>query len=334
MSIRVVTYNLLVPKLAEQPGFYMKSRPEFLRIEYRWPIIKSQLKQEIQYHQNTIICLQEVSRTLLPTLKAFFHRMNYIMIESLFGERYNDNMGVAIAVPVTMPLFYKNSIIVGDHIRSIIPSFKKDLSSLSTWRNALMYSVMDQSKPSSNGLWERAMSLNNTLVCVGVHIHGRPLFIGTYHMPCLFQIPEIMVMHSSAVKDLMFQLAAGHPLILAGDFNLQPHDISYRAITERGYARHIELPPVGNYTKNYPFNTRQLLRSAYREKNGTEPNYTNFSSTRKTKNFCATLDYIFFSGNLIVNDVLQLPNYPTGESYPDRTHPSDHLMLAASFQLF
>ncbi len=178
------------------------------------------------------------------------------------------------------------------------------------------------------------MSKRNKLICLGVIIDGKPLFIGTYHMPLVFQIRDVMIIYSSAVKDLMFQLAGGHPFILAGDFNIQPHDIAYRVIIERGYARNISLPKVSDHKISYQFNTRQLLRSAYREKNGTEPNYTNFSTTQKSPNFCATLDYIFFADNLTVVDVLKLPNHPTGESYPDKTHPSDHLMLAASFRLF
>ncbi|CAF4353877.1 unnamed protein product, partial [Rotaria magnacalcarata] len=33
------------------------------------------------------------------------------------------------------------------------------------------------------------------------------------------------------------------------------------------------------------------------------------------------------------NNVVQLPNYPDSESYPDATHPSDHLIIAATFRL-
>ncbi|CAF3661211.1 unnamed protein product [Rotaria sp. Silwood1] len=134
------------------------------------------------------------------------------------------------------------------------------------------------------------------------------------------------------VKDLMFKMAAGHPFILAGDFNFKPSEIPYRVITEKGYLNNIQLPNSNQYEVSYRPNDEQILKSAYCEKNGTEPNYTNFVSTSQTPNFCATLDYIFFAGNLHVNEVLDLPDHPTGESYPDETHPSDHLMIAASFQ--
>ena len=77
----------------------------------------------------------------------------------------------------------------------------------------------------------------------------------------------------------------------------------------------------------------QVLKSAYREKNGFEPVYTNSVDTDKSPMFRATLDYIFFAGQLTVEDVLELPDQPASRSYPDETHPSDHLMIAATFRL-
>ena len=134
-------------------------------------------------------------------------------------------------------------------------------------------------------------------------------------------------------KDLMFQMVADHPFILTGDFNFKPSEIPYRGMTEKGYLNNVQLPDSNQYKVSYQPSGEQILKSAYYEKNGTEPKYTNFVSTSKTSNFCATLDYIFFAGNLCVNDVLNLSDNPMGESYPDETHPSDHLMIAASFRL-
>ena len=134
------------------------------------------------------------------------------------------------------------------------------------------------------------------------------------------------------VKDLMFQFAAGQDFILAGDFNIKPHDTCYQALTEKDYTD-VNFPKSNNYEISYRPNTEQVLKSAYREKNGSEPVYTNFSDTPDSPNFCETLDYIFFAGHLTVEKVLELPDHPIGESYPDETHPSDHLMIAATFRL-
>ncbi|CAF2156558.1 unnamed protein product [Rotaria magnacalcarata] len=87
------------------------------------------------------------------------------------------------------------------------------------------------------------------------------------------------------------------------------------------------------YEISYRPNSERTLKSAYFEKNGAEPVYTNFRDVAKSPNFCETLDYIFFQGNLIVEKVLELPDQPLSESYPDETHASDHLLIAASFRL-
>ena len=332
MFVRIVTYNLLVPIYAEQPSYYLKCQPEFLKTEHRWNVIRAQLEQEIHLHQNTVICLQEVSRTMLPEINALFLRMDYNFVHSLYGGQYNDYMGVGIAVPVSMELKSTHLIGIGNHIRSTVhPREKK--SSFLTWCRDRWHWLMAKSIEFTIDPWEIAMSRNNTLICLEVLMEGNLLSVGTYHMPCLYQIPDVMMIHSSVVKDLMFQLAAGHSFILAGDFNFEPRENSYRAITGKLYAKNDLLPKSPYYQVSYWPKVDQILRSAYCEKNGTEPNYTNFASTTSSPNFCATLDYIFFSGDLVVDQVLELPDHPTGESYPDETHPSDHLMLAASFRL-
>jgi len=138
-------------------------------------------------------------------------------------------------------------------------------------------------------------------------------------------------MHSSVVKDLMFELSAGQDFILAGNFNREPYTTAYRALTEKGY-HDIHFPKSNNYGITYQPNVKQVLKSAYREKNGSEPVYTNFSDTPDGRNYCDTIDYIFH-GQLTVEKVLELPDHPIGESYPDATHPSNHLMIAATFRL-
>ncbi|CAF0855856.1 unnamed protein product [Adineta steineri] len=130
----------------------------------------------------------------------------------------------------------------------------------------------------------------------------------------------------------MFQLAAGNDFILTGDFNILPSDTCYRALTEKGYLD-VHFPQSKTYDVSYWPNTDQVLRSAYREKNQSEPVYTNFATTADSPSFWETLDYIFFTEQLTVEKVMELPSHPSGESYPDETHPSDHLMIAATFRL-
>lgn len=75
---------------------------------------------------------------------------------------------------------------------------------------------------------------------------------------------------------------------------------------------------------------RKIRRQASYKQN-TSGLCTNFFDTPLSPNFCETLDYIFFHGQLMVEEILELPDQPIGESYPDETHPSDHMMIAATF---
>jgi mRNA deadenylase 3'-5' endonuclease subunit Ccr4 len=331
MTVRVVSYNVLVPILADRPEHYPKCQPRFLKTNYRWNLIQSQLEQEIVHHENTVICLQELSLPLLPQVELFFRRLNYTFFHNLYAHRGHDYMGVGIAIPISMQLNSISIIKIGDHIQSISKPYEKK-SKLFTWGWDIYQFVMNKFIDPVSDPWKTAMARANTLIGLELVIDGKPLYIGTYHMPCRYKEPDVMAIHSSIVKDLMFQLAAGQNFILAGDFNIKPRDSCYQALTEKGYVDP-NYPKSSTYEVSYRPNAEHVLKSAYREKNGMEPVYTDFSDTPHSPNFCETLDYIFFDGDLTVEDVLELPDHPTSESYPDETHPSDHLMIAATFRL-
>ncbi|CAF1463305.1 unnamed protein product [Adineta steineri] len=331
MTVRVVTYNILVPILANRPEHYTKCQIEFLQTDYRWKLIQFQLEQEIIHHDNTIICIQELSLPLLPKLELFFRRLNYTFFHNLYEERHKDYMGVGIAIPVSMQLNSISIIKIGDHIRSICKLREKETRLLPEESN-LHQDVKNKLTEPVADPWETAINRRNTLVCLQVMINNKSLYIGTYNMPCLYKEPDVMIIHSSIVKDLMFELSDGQDFILAGDFNIRPQDACYQALTKKDYSD-IDLPQSNIYEISYKRNAAQILKSAYREKNGIEPVYTNFAHSPQSPNFCETLDYIFFNGHLSVTNVLELPDHPTGKSYPDETHPSDHLMIAATFQL-
>ncbi len=236
-----------------------------------------------------------------------------------------------MAIPVSMQLNSISLTKIGDHLRSISKCCEKK-TNLLTWGWDLCQFAISKFIQLQSDPWEIAMARANTLICLQVVIDGKPLCIGTYHMPNRYKEPEVNAIHSSVVKDLMFQLAARQDFILAGDFNIKPWDICYQALTEKDYVG-CNLPKFSTYEISYRPNTEQVLKSAYREKNGMEPVYTNFSDILPSPNFSGTLDYIFFSGHLTAEKVLELRDHPIGESYSDETHPSDHLMIAATFRL-
>ncbi|CAF5153832.1 unnamed protein product, partial [Rotaria sp. Silwood1] len=214
MTVRVVSYNILVPSYSDKPEIYSKCQPEFLKTDYRWNLIRSQLVQEIQNHENTIICLQELSLTLLPEFELFFRQLNYTLFHHLYGGRHNDCMGTGIAIPASTELNSLYIIRIGDHIHSISKPRKKNENSLTSECN-LNESDTQEILLDTLDPWETAM--------------------GTYHMPCLYKDRDVMLIHSSIVKDLMFHLAGRQNFILAGDFNFDPADICYKALTEKNY---------------------------------------------------------------------------------------------------
>lgn len=322
MTVRIVSYNLLVPKLA-QPKFYPECERKYLNWSYRFDLIRFHLKQEIVYNRNTIVCLQEVCRQTLPELKELFHQLKYILLFDLYGEEFDDYMGIAIAIPETMKVTSVSRIKIGEYLRTRLIDKQ---SSLFKRLKMMLTHRQDPNDP-----WQIAMMKRNVLMCLHVYIDGIPLCIGTYHMPAMFQMPSVMMIHASVVKDILFQLANGVNLIFAGDFNTKPQDEYYSVLTQQGFIND-RLPRSSNYQINYRPLSNHVFRSAYKELNGSEPAFTNYSSTLKSPSFCATLDYIFFAGQLLVDKVLILPNHPKGRSYPDEKHPSDHLMIAATFK--
>ena len=295
-------------------------------------MIRTQLEQEIVHHENTIICLQELCLSMLPKFEIFFRQLNYSFFHNLYGRgHFNDYMGVGVAIPLTIQVNSISYIKIGDYIRSISKRSEKS-TNLFTWLWSLYEFAASKFIDPIPDPWATAMARSNTLICLKLIVNGKALCVATYHMPCLYKVPAVMAIHSSLVKDSMYQFADGHDFILAGDFNYKPQDACYRAFIERGYVD-TNFPESNNYGITYRPNTEQVLKSAYREKTGSEPVYTNFVDEVNGPRFCETLDYIYFAGQLTVENVLELPDHPTGDSYPDETHPSDHLMIAATFRL-
>ncbi|UJR20455.1 hypothetical protein I4U23_023584 [Adineta vaga] len=329
MSIRVVSYNVLVPIYADQPDYYYRCERRFLKTDYRWKLIRSQLEQEITSHENTILCLQELSRTLLSKFQEFLYLFNYTLHYRLYGQPYNDHMGVGIAVPASLKVTDISMIRIGDHIRSIVKRRGAHLNVFS-WIRSFYGSKAGQDSREAIDPWDTAISRDNILICLQVAMKNKSFCIGTYHMPCLYKIPDVMIIHSSIVKDLMFELAAGRDFILTGDFNMKARSVCYAALTQKDYTD-CRFPQSNSYDISYRPNTKQVLKSAYLEMNGKEPAFTNYVHTSGSPVFCETMDYIFFHGRMKVVNVLKLPDHPTGRSYPDETHPSDHLMIAATF---
>jgi endonuclease/exonuclease/phosphatase family metal-dependent hydrolase len=98
---------------------------------------------------------------------------------------------------------------------------------------------------------------------------GKVVCVGTYHMPCMFWLPSVMVMHTALVSQRIKALAGNDPHVLAGDFNFKPDSSMYQLITEaRLDESHPEYPDIPDWEPWRP-TVPQPMHSAYKYVNMT-----------------------------------------------------------------
>jgi endonuclease/exonuclease/phosphatase family metal-dependent hydrolase len=61
---------------------------------------------------------------------------------------------------------------------------------------------------------------------------NKSFVVGTYHMPCMFDYPQVMVIHCALSAQHIQNYSQGDPYIFAGDFNVKPTDSMYRLLTQ------------------------------------------------------------------------------------------------------
>ena len=180
----------------------------------------------------------------------------------------------------------------------------------------------------------------NQMASVRLRVRGeegsaRAFTVSCYHMPCLFTNSQFMTLHCALAAQHAHAFAAGSRYILAGDFNIKPSSPQYHLLT-RGACSSRGDEPEG---QEYPGDSWQArvapLVSAYAEKLGREPPFTNCAQgAAMAQPFCDTLDYIFLSPGWRTRSVQELPESPSGAGgvCPNKDQPSDHLLLAAHLE--
>lgn len=324
-NIRVVQYNILCPKLATSK-MYPKTDSKFLDPEYRFDSIWNKLSEHMK--ANAIICLQEVPETWTGRLYDLFASNNYSMFYTLYGNIYNDNMGVCIAYPNDR---YKsnNSEII--NIGLSLTSKTKEKSKPSFFRNIFIYilfslisllcSVSDKfrkwyDEKTFNPL-SFSQSKRNRLLCINLTDKkiDKSFTMATYHMPCAFKYEKVMLIHGSQVmkmlNDYLNRNDYNHAVIFAGDFNIRPNTIEYDNLL--------------NGSDNLK------LKSSYHIYNNNEPEYTCRTFTSLSNSlFSGCIDYIFYNDEYFyIDHVAKLTNETL---LPNEHEPSDHLLLYSEFK--
>jgi hypothetical protein len=329
MNIEIVTYNILCGKLGEE---HVQSFPDN-QSNIRYSRIEGVLSDSIE--KKSIICLQEVGQQWAGNLFSFFQRRSYSFLYAPYGNFNNDFMGVAIAIPnalfeVTNAKLFKPTSLKGwpSQRNSLIDSYiLKPLFMLSKY-----FGIFDDKDE-----WKIAKYKLNTCITIRLkeRASGKEFVVGTYHMPCNFSDPQVMIIHSCLALRGIQEYAETRPYILAGDFNFKPSDVMYQLYTQGFIPLDHPNYPICSYDSWTPAVLEPVI-SAYKEFNGKEPDFTNCGSSGEKPVFIGVLDYIFCSKTFKVENVGLLPSISdlTTGRLPSQKFPSDHLLLSASLRIF
>lgn len=314
-DLRIITYNLLSSEYSNQTSF-TEALPEHLNESNRY--IKITTKLAHFFSPETIFCFQEVSLDWSNKLTVFLAKHNYKLYCRNYGKESSGHMGVGIAIPDAI------HVECIKHVR---------VSSLKPWPDHNI-SCSDKllscfKKSTKYNTWNKCRVNNNFLIGLVIRYHGQNIVVGNYHMPCAHNSDEIMVTHGclsvNFLKDLSFEYNTDK-IVFAGDFNSVPNVSCHQVITTGIYN-------VDTFNDKFPHEDTwrpicsMQLKSAYKEHNGEEPDYTNNTVSRGVP-FKGCIDYIFYSGiNMQSSNVLIEDEPP----FPSEREPSDHVMLLATF---
>jgi len=400
--VRIVCYNILSSHLAS-PSHFKSCDPEHLAAETRLSKIQAKLEAEINastsisatsnsdvaiggisggvnsdssteslsFLPKPIFCLQENTQIWDGPLRVFFAKHNYSLMTSLYGSKYNNYMGIAIAYPLDTyelidahverlsdcrpggwprPPKEVKPVKSPDIVTTIVRSAFDILSTmLFNPAKAILAPRLSGSSSESKyppiEPWDFSEKRYNTILFVRLrdktntdnsNSNAKPFCVANYHMPCTWYAPKVMTLHSEMIFRRSQDLAGSDPLVLAGDFNIIPDTPTYKMLTQGTLSKDdtVNYPDPKHGMEWTPTHTK--MDSAYAVANGQEPNFTNYAKPRDDPVFIETLDYIFLSSNhdWRVHSVKPLPHRDDVKGpLPNADEPSDHIMISAILEL-
>lgn len=279
------------------------------------------------------------------SIHQFFANRGYHLVYAPYGGKHNGYMGVGIAVP--MDLFHVVDVAmetISDTVSWPVKrtqGFLKAAENIKTRLRKTWEALTGMRKSDRDDPWGYSRGRKNVLVFTRLvsRSNGGVLCVGTYHMPCAFWSLPIMLIHSTLAVSKFQDLSRGDDAVLAGDFNIKPGDACYDMITAGTISddKTIEIPDAADGTngnKWLPTLVRPM-KSAYAEKLGEEPNFTNYAQVGDTEPFVDTLDYLFCSARCDVVNVIPLPHRDEVRGpFPSKSEPSDHVLVGATFRIY
>ena len=336
--VKIITYNLLSPKLCNPSDFLNYPIPEDLDATTRKERTISLLESFMKFYNSAIICLQEISPDWKGTLELLFMKHNYSFFNICYGI-----LGIGIAVPnKSIMVTNVEYIHIGELIKTNTPiriyhteeeyrvaerelkmreeqlSFMEKFNLIVKEYTTFIPEYTDIiEKTIQEAKWKKNYTIRLTLK---LKPDEKEFIVYNYHMPCTFKTPIIQFLHLSVFKRLILQ---HHmiPTIFAGDFNITPSSDEYKFFTGTAVpeSKTIYLPKEDQEDISY--------QSFKMTTTSQTMSFTCHSETKFGGYFKDTLDYIFVSNANITdsNSLLQ-----TNEKMPNSVCPSDHQPIYAS----
>ena len=332
-DLNVVSYNILSSSLAS-PSYFLNCKPENLDAETRFRKIVRVLKEQVK--RNAVICLQEVSLKWSGKLHSFFQKEGYYFISNNYTKGWQGYMGSAVAFPTKRFTADEVEIVRVSDTKSWPRSPPPSMLDKVSGTIYSMYQSLFGGKKAQDH-WELARNRVNTMIMLRLKCEntGKAFCIGTYHMPCMFWAPKVMVIHAALASQKIQDFAKDDHCILAGDFNFKPGESTYKLVTtgslDKDDAYYPEpLQPEESWKPELEYG----MESAYASFTGSEPDFTNNAQIRNDPPFVETLDYIFISPSLSVKEVVPLKSRDeVNGPLPNDDEPSDHILIGATFDL-
>lgn len=345
-NIRVVTYNLLSSELSTATRYKYPFRRKDINPRYRMEKLQNEITQFVigrywdgNTHQfnsllkNPIFCFQEVSTEWHSELKIFFHKLKYEFECTNYGNYHNGDMGVAIAYPKCYELLdYRIGRVTKNCKWKCNDESGKSSSSsddeIEGSPNSSYLKCIASEQERHRRIWEVVKHCKNRYITLKLRIYNQSVWISTFHMPCAWDCtPMMMATLMLLLKELNY-IVKDERHILGGDFNFMPDSAMFKYMltgnTEVG-----DLPFSFGRPYNWKFFSSPM--------NVVDP----LPYTTKTfgciegKEFCGSIDHIFYSGSGLQYIRTEKSEPPLDKIYmPNGKHPSDHLPVIAQFSLY
>lgn len=330
MIARIASYNVLNPAFCNhQTKAHIKK--EYLDPEKRFENIVDKLKDEVD--QKAIICLQEVSREWSAKFSCWFQQNDFFFIHHSYGEHQKTEMGCAIAIPRCYTLLDCTIPVISRQKYWPKPA-PAPMGLYDKLKQLLFGTLPRKDKADQNeDYWDMAKNRKNTAIFVKLscRITRIAFVVGTYHMPSLHFIPQVIIIHTALLSQSIKNFAGYLPYILAGDFNFVPNSIPDRilkyGVTPESLYETIKMRAFDPW---YPV-VRKKLRSVYQEiYKKSQPTMYFFKYERL---HAKSIDHIYISPEWEVLHAFNFEVEKLKMPPPNKTEPSDHVLIAATLFL-